>query len=223
MTSSQQQARLNRHTLYTFSCARCRRCCHAKVIQVNPYEVARLAARLGLSTTAFIRRHLRGNGAHLDFGAENVCPFLTATGCGVHPDRPLVCRLYPLGRHVAENGEEWFTELEAEADCAGRRSAEATVFAYVDAQGALPYMRAADLYLALYWKLSSLLENSDLDDGSPRSMSDSWADLDASVAQFCAERRIPVPTTLEDRMLLHIQAIETWALAPEKEKHHAHE
>ena len=38
--------------------------------------------------------------------------FLGERGCTVHADRPLVCRLYPLGRHIDEHGAESFYHLE---------------------------------------------------------------------------------------------------------------
>jgi hypothetical protein len=38
---------------FGYLCGRCMRCCYHKGIQVNPYEVARLARRLGQTTTEF--------------------------------------------------------------------------------------------------------------------------------------------------------------------------
>jgi len=211
----QQRELFGRETPYDFVCQRCRGCCHAKKIQVNPYEVARLASHFESSTTAFIRLYTDG-GPFLRFSADDTCPFLTAEGCGVHQDRPLVCRLYPLGRHVADTGEEWFTELEPEAGCAGKRGTDKTIQAYLVEQGALPFMRAADLYLALYWKLAALLETTGDASGSRRTSPGSWADLDRAVGEYCRETRRPAPDTIEDKMLLHIQAIETWAETPKK-------
>ena len=207
--------RLDRQTPFDFTCQRCLSCCREKKIQVNPYEVARLARNVGLSTTAFIRQHTI-DGSFLKFDAANVCPFLNDVGCGVHPDRPLVCRLFPLGRHVADTGEEWFTEFEGEEGCAGRHGTDKTVQAYLEAQGALPFMQAADLYLALYWKLAALVDTPDGGRGPERASDVSWADLDVAVSDYCRETSRPIPATVEEKMLLHIQAIETWAEAPEQ-------
>ncbi len=213
MTLREQHVNLARETPYAFACQRCLGCCRAKRIQVNPYEVGRLARPLGISTTTLIRRHTM-NGSYLKFNAENVCPFLTADGCGVHRDRPLVCRLYPLGRHVAETGEEWFTEFESEPGCAGLRGADQTIQSYLEEQGALPFMRAADLYLALYWKLAVLVETPDGGHAPARVSRTSWADLDAAVGAYCRETHRPVPAADDEKMLLHIHAIETWAESP---------
>lgn len=205
--------RLNRQSRYTFTCGRCNRCCREKLIQINPYEVARLAAHLGLTTTDFIRKHTCHHGAHLKFSEDNVCPFLTDRGCGVHPNRPLVCRLYPLGRHVTDTNAEWFSELVLDTGCAGVRGHRTSVLSYLKSQGALPFMRAADLYLALYWKLTAQLETEGITTGANGDRP-AWADLDLAVSRYCAETRIPLPASLEERMTLHIRAIEKWAEMP---------
>lgn len=207
---------MSRSTPYAFACGRCCRCCRNKIIQVNPYEVARLAAHTGLSTTSFIRLHTVESGSHLRFDTNHVCPFLGKEGCGVHAARPLVCRLYPLGRHIAENGEEWFTELEADAGCKGARGAKATVLAYLESQGALPFMRAADLYLNLYWRLAATLNDGAEAETRKCGRKSPWTDLDTAVRRYCREARRKEPESVEERMELHIQAIEAWAQPPKK-------
>ncbi len=214
MALFKQGVRLDRQTPYYFACQRCLSCCREKKIQVNPYEVARLAGHFGISTTAFIKRYTTADGSYLKFDSDNICPFLSDSGCGVHPDRPLVCRLYPLGRHVAETGEEWFTEFEAEEGSSGRYGTDGTVQAYLEGQGAGPFMHAADLYLALYWKLAALVEAPDNGRGPERASDVSWADLDVAVGDYCRETHRPIPAPVEEKMLLHIRAIETWAETP---------
>lgn len=214
MDAKPRSSRLRRESPYLFTCARCCRCCHAKKIQLNPYEVARLASHVGQTTTAFIRRHTVEGGTYLRFSERNACPFLSPNGCDVHADRPLVCRLYPLGRHVADTGEEWFTEIEKEASCEGARGTQATVMEYLDAQGARPFMRAADLYLRLYWRLSAAALPAENGVNGVHDRACPWTDLDAAVRAFCRETGKPVPDSLEKRMALHIRAIETWAQLP---------
>lgn len=207
---------MSRRAPYAFTCRRCLRCCRHKKIQVNPYEVAQLAAHVGVTTSVFIRRHTIEGGSFLRFGDDGACPFLTEKGCGVHESRPLVCRLYPLGRHVADSGEEWFAELQGEPGCEGTRLGKSSVLQYLSEQGAWPFMRAADLYLDLYWRLSAALE-SERKSCLLRGAADlSWTDLDAAVGCFCRERRCREPVSLDDRMAIHICAIETWAQLPSK-------
>lgn len=48
-------APLDRDSAFSYRCARCSRCCPRYHIQVNPYEILRLARLLGVSTTGFVR------------------------------------------------------------------------------------------------------------------------------------------------------------------------
>ena len=50
---------------------------------------------------------------------DGACGFLGEAGCTVHPDRPLVCRLYPLGRAVAPDRTETFAALTPDPETAG--------------------------------------------------------------------------------------------------------
>jgi uncharacterized protein len=119
-----------RESAYSYDCRACGRCCHDKLIPVNPYEIARLASNRGLSTTEAIERFTDG-GVALAVGDDGACVFLGAGGCLVHPDRPLVCRLYPLGAVADHEGHEVFVELEAQPGSDGRSGAEGTVADYL--------------------------------------------------------------------------------------------
>ncbi|MDH5299096.1 MAG: YkgJ family cysteine cluster protein [Desulfobulbaceae bacterium] len=83
-------------------------CCRQLELALTPYDVLRLRARLGISSDDFLERYalfeLGDNDvlpriylAMVDDGRES-CPFVTADGCSVYPDRPAACRTYPLGR-----------------------------------------------------------------------------------------------------------------------------
>src|SRR5215203_1022133 len=113
---------------FGYECRRCLRCCHDKRIQVNPYEIARLARRLGTTTTTFSAAFTQqGAGTALDQTEGGACVFLGPEGCTVHPDRPLVCRLYPLGRHRLADGTESFSHLEPHPQTEGRYSRDGTI------------------------------------------------------------------------------------------------
>jgi Fe-S-cluster containining protein len=216
---------LNRKTPFFFSCAQCLRCCHHKKIQVNPYEIARLAVNRGLSTALFIERYTHDSGTILNWEEDGACVFLDSKGCGVHPDRPLVCRLYPLGRHVLPSGEESFSEIEPDNGCKGVYGDSGMITAYLNSQGAAPFMGAADRYLDLFWRLYMILEKEAAEPethnaivsvfkkyaGGERNGDIGFADVDAIVAAFCEKLCIPVPKSIDDKMSIHIQAVEAWA------------
>ena len=116
---------------------------------MNPYEVLQLARHLGLSTTAFIAQYVGANSAlvHKD---DDICVFLGPQGCSVHPARPMVCRLYPLGRHLSGAGEEHFLTMVPHPESAGVYGTAGSIGDYLRSQGALPFLDAADRYMSLF-------------------------------------------------------------------------
>ncbi|NTV45422.1 MAG: YkgJ family cysteine cluster protein [Chlorobiales bacterium] len=217
-----QRKKLNRETPFSFSCGRCLRCCHLKKIQINPYEVARLARNRGLSTTEFIQRYTTTGGTVLKFDDNDMCPFLNEQGCSVHKDRPLVCRLYPLGRHVFDTGEEHFSEVEPHRECKGVYGKGGKVQSYLEEQGAIAFMEGADVYLNLLWKLLKVLEDETADlekqnviletvlnfSNEESEQQSPLVDMDAAIEAYCKEHGQPVPEDLQLKMVLHVQIIE---------------
>jgi Fe-S-cluster containining protein len=75
------------------------------MVWLNPWELARLAAAKGLTARVFRDRHCEFGGIRLRFdgppgwkGLAACSQYVPESGCCVHRGRPLVCRLYPLGR-----------------------------------------------------------------------------------------------------------------------------
>lgn len=206
---------LTRFSRFSFVCNRCLSCCRDKRIQINPYEIARLAANRGMSTTAFIAGHTTAGGTALRFTAEGTCPFLCDRGCGVHPDRPLVCRLYPLGRTVSRDGADTFAQVCLEDGCRGVLSASDSIDVYLDEQGAAPFLRAADLYLRLFWDIVEAL------DATPAGAAghvagvfqdavahgSGWFDMDLVIDAHCARNSEPAPRDIEDKTALHLRIV----------------
>ena len=233
MTLSQCASELDRQSPFGFTCRRCLTCCRFKKIQLNPYETARIAGRLGISTTDFIARYTTTGGTVLRFDDQGTCVFLQAEGCAVHPDRPLVCRLYPLGRYVDFLGVETFAQLTLEDGCQGELHARSTIAHYLEEQGALPFMEAADRYLDLLWHLVEHLREQDLappeatavrnavrvetEAGSDERRQPAWIDLDRTVREYCQRIGIRIPDDIDGRMKLHIKAVRQWAAQPHGE------
>ncbi|HEX4555642.1 MAG TPA: YkgJ family cysteine cluster protein [Xanthobacteraceae bacterium] len=191
-------------------CRRCSRCCHHKDIHVNPYEVARLARRLGQTTSEFRIAWTRdGAGTSLRQTEGGACALLGPAGCTVHSDRPLVCRLYPLGRHVLPDGTEWFSRLELEPQTAGEIVDRGTIGEFLEAQQAEAFMTAADDYFRWFCAAQE-----GLGEDAPSGPSDQPAqdaacaadlvDMDAAIAGHCAATGMAEPDDIEDRKRLHL-------------------
>jgi Fe-S-cluster containining protein len=206
-----QPAMASRSTPFGYACHRCSLCCRFKHIQINPYEVARLARAKGESTSQFRTAWtIDGRGTVLGQKEDGTCVFLGAQGCEVHVDRPLVCRLYPLGRHVQPDGSEYYTVLEGHPQSKGEFTARGTVADHLAAQGAKPFMDAADGYLRwLGWAGERLGWPSDagVSETSSGSHELDLLDMDGMIEKHCATTGAAEPASLEDRLQLHMQLL----------------
>lgn len=224
-TFDQIDFNLERTGPFSYRCNACSRCCHHKVIRVGAYEILRLARHLGMTTTDFITRHTEAGGTVLRTSAENdrACIFLTPRGCGVHPDRPLVCRIYPLARWVDAEGRESFGQMAPHPETAGIYGTGATVADFLDQQGIAPYFDMSDRYNAVYRRMVDVLESLEpeeldrradrreaIDKTEPGVAASPWIDIDLTVTEFCKANARPVPADIEGAVAVHIEAIEAW-------------
>lgn len=184
---------------FSYRCNACSRCCHDKRIQVNPYEIARLAANRGLSTGDFIAQYLENDGPYLRFTDDGACAFLGPGGCTVHPDRPLVCRLYPLGRHVSAEHGERFIHATPHPQTEGVYGTDGTVADFLDSQQAAAFIDAADRYHSLVDELLAMVENNAATEHTV--LTDDWLDIDAVLGETGDG------LTVERKMDAHIAAI----------------
>ena len=216
----------DRTSMFGYSCSRCCVCCRDKTIHLNPYEIARLANNRGISTTRLIEQFTTNGGTVLKSRQDGTCIFLDGEGCTVHSDRPLVCRLYPLGRRVDFLGVEEFFLMGLEDSCRGVFHENGAVEKYLEEQDAAIFMRAADLYLDLLWNLLEEIREQAFDpiqydtilgkmgtvmDDAASDHDLSWIDMDRALAVYSSQSGCTVPDELEDRMRMHIKAIRTWA------------
>jgi len=213
MDSSESPSPNPRDEPFGYVCHRCLKCCHHKRIQVNPYEIARLARNRGLTTSEFRDTWTEdGVGNYLSQTENGACVFLGSEGCTVHPDRPLVCRLYPLGRHMTE-GVEWFSHVEPHPQSAGEFNRNGTIADFLIAQGVEPFMRAADEYV--YWICALTASMDDVCKTSGTELSASAAvdrardllDVDGAIAWHCAATGEVEPSDIEARKELHLRIL----------------
>ena len=128
--------RLDRNSPYSFKCQRCGVCCNNKRIKPDPEERSRLAVFLGISSDRFSADYLELSTGELRLTSNGDCLFLGPDGCRVHPARPLVCRLFPLGLIRDENGQEKFGVMPLHPDCLGMLRTDGTVDDDLRSQGA---------------------------------------------------------------------------------------
>ncbi|MDP3907122.1 YkgJ family cysteine cluster protein [Novosphingobium sp.] len=204
MTNLPAQHAAARTEPFAFRCAACSRCCHHKIIQTNPYEIAQLAALKGVTARAFRERWTEGGaGTALARTEADVCVFLGEQGCTVHPARPLVCRLYPLGRRRAGDGTEHWLQLDPHPLSGGTFGGDGTIADYVEAQQAQPFIAAADAYAE--WVNAARDVLGQLPDGDAGGAAVfELLDLDAAIAAHCAQAGVAEPGEPAKRLDMHI-------------------
>ena len=103
-------------------CEGCSACCHGmgESIILDPYDVYRLEKMEGFYFAESIGRTIELNvvdGVILPnlmmSGEKESCGFLDQEGrCSIHPYRPGICRLFPLGRFYEEGSFRYFLQKD---------------------------------------------------------------------------------------------------------------
>jgi Fe-S-cluster containining protein len=110
----------------------------------------RLARAADLSTREAIERFTIRRGSILKFTDNGACVALEGARCGVHRERPLACRLYPLGlERIEESHGEKFVMLEPAVGSLGDCGIDGDVDSFLEAQGVRPYLEANTRYVSL--------------------------------------------------------------------------
>ena len=139
-------------------------CCRDLNQVLTPYDVLRLKKHLHLPSRTFLQTYTSRQAGpasglpvvtfKFDPSAGYACPFVTATGCSVYPDRPGSCRLYPLARAISrsrDSGEirEYYALIQ-EDHCRGFQSGTATtVGQWLTGQEVAPFNRNNDRLMEL--------------------------------------------------------------------------
>jgi hypothetical protein len=159
--------RLSLDSKFSFSCHRglsCfSKCCADVNIFLTPYDVLRMKKALDLSSDEFLEKYTlplileeqQLPVALLKMGddKQKKCPFVTPEGCGIYPDRPWACRMYPLGlasSKPAGGDEEFCFIVEEDSVCFGfQEDREWTVKAWLDNQEVDTYNKKSEAYMQL--------------------------------------------------------------------------
>ncbi len=214
---------MKRNTPFSYTCNQCNRCCNKKFIKLNPYEVTRLAHNRRMTTTEFIRTYTVASGTGLKMEDNGNCVFLTSKGCGVHADRPLVCRLYPLGRHVNSEGEESFSELSLHPQSEGVRGQDGSIADYLAVQGTELFIDFARRYLEILKHMLVALRridtsgdslskfvNKPVNFGHNEQTALEWLDVDFVGEEYCKKNSLTWPDDPFEKIEIHIRALGAW-------------
>lgn len=127
-------------------CAGCSACCRGMgwSVVLDPLDVHRLTAGLSLDFESLIKDRLElhvVDGLILPnlkmTGEQETCGFLDQNGrCSVHPFRPGICRIFPLGRIYGDGGFQYFLQVN---ECKKGSRAKVRVKKWIDTPEAEKY------------------------------------------------------------------------------------
>lgn len=127
-------------------CAGCSACCHGmgESIVLDPLDIYRLTANLEMSFEALLTQYIELNvvdGVILPnlkmTGANEACGFLNEKGrCSIHPHRPGICRLFPLGRYYEDGSFRYFLQVH---ECKKENRTKVKVKKWIDTPNVKQY------------------------------------------------------------------------------------
>jgi len=135
----QLQAKELHHKL-KFKCKHCGQCCNKPVIQLYPFDIKNICQELNISTKQFHQQY-----SLFQLDEDNIprcilknkpkCPF-RENKCTLYNNRPIRCRLYPVGRIFQED----ITYVLPENKCPGFDSGKKqTIQEWLDQQNITEY------------------------------------------------------------------------------------
>lgn len=127
-------------------CTGCSACCHGMgtSIVLDPYDIYRLSAHLKMSFEQLLAGYIELNvvdGLILPnlkmTGNDEKCAFLNEEGrCSIHPYRPGICRLFPLGRYYENNTFQYFLQVH---ECRNENRSKVKVKKWIDTEDLKAY------------------------------------------------------------------------------------
>jgi Fe-S-cluster containining protein len=175
-----QSTKLKLSSSLPLTCTRAGTCCHGNVVMLNPWEIHILAKAKKLTPKEFQETYCEPGGIQLKFkGKANhkgkqACGLYSANfGCSVHSNRPLACRLFPLGRLI-QNDAVHYMHQGLDFPCLDEcpdviELPNLTVGEYLKGQGTEPFETAQDLYLEVMQNIADIAFELLLDQGLAKS------------------------------------------------------
>lgn len=158
---------INLNEKLPLTCSRRGSCCFGKQVRINPWELATLANTKGIPVKDFADQFCEYGGTKIRFNGtqskrgETACSlYVDNFGCSVHAGRPLVCRLYPIGRRLQNGQIEYMYEgdvFPCMHDCSEVTDLpQLTVENYLSGQETADFEKAQDAYLELLQGLADI-------------------------------------------------------------------
>ena len=117
-------------------CAGCSKCCESDMgssITLDPYDVWMLCKGTGKTFSEMAEHEIALSMLdglilpHMEM--THGCHFLSDGRCSIHPWRPSICRLFPLGRYYEDGGFKYFLQVH---ECVKENRTKVKVRKWID-------------------------------------------------------------------------------------------
>lgn len=121
-------------------CKGCSACCHGmgQSIVLDPLDMYHMTIGLNKTPEELLATVLELNTVdglalpNLKMQGKEACQFLNEEGrCSIHPYRPGICRIFPLGRLYEENGFHYFLQIH---ECKAEHKTKIKVKHWIDTE-----------------------------------------------------------------------------------------
>lgn len=150
------------------NCKGCSDCCHdmGNSITLDPYDIFRLTTGLNKSFEELLDDKIELNVIdgiilpNLKMNEKTLaCGFLTDEGrCSIHPLRPGICRIFPLGRIYEDGGFKYFLQIH---ECKKEPKSKVKVMKWIDTPNAKRNEQFINDWHYFIKYLEELLENAE--------------------------------------------------------------
>jgi uncharacterized protein len=131
---------LSKKSKIPFKCTLCGNCCRNLEVVLTSFDILEASRFLKMSSLQFCKQYVAfhtGSNSHLPIAMleqiqHGACAFLKDRKCSIHPSRPGVCRLYPLGKvtrcDLKKGTSEDIYFMQKHQKCPGINSGHSTTF-----------------------------------------------------------------------------------------------
>jgi Fe-S-cluster containining protein len=199
---------------FKFTCDKSGRCCKNRFtdpIILSPYDVLRLRKNLNIATIEFLQEHghlVLGSDSRLplvllkyqwDSPIRNQCSFLKDNQCSVYEDRPLRCRLYPLGRIRGAGDKSFYFLTDGVSYCNFGKGQEHKIEDWLEESGLEPYFKHGDKLFDFFFKMDHEKYRS-LDDRLKFRLGSILYDFDSVIEAECKAGALKRPESDDEVM-----------------------
>ncbi len=161
---------LDREDKFRFTCDKSGTCCKNRFdspIMVAPYDAYRIQERLKINFEEFISKYvdrILGSESQLPMMllkfpkneiGQDKCVFLKSSHCDIYDDRPIVCRMFPVGRFTDKEMNSYFFITETSDICQFGKGKEYSLVEWLKQSNVEPFIKWSNRYNRIFLNMNN--------------------------------------------------------------------